>query len=304
MNSSLDGRTLLDIFPKVNYCDGATNSCLDVRLTSHCDNSCSFCIAEEDMRNHRKFDIDKMIEGTKKTQRTSVSIIGGEPLLFLNKLLLYIDRVKKEIPIVKEFYVTTALPITIERQFDKFEKLMEDITVLNVSIQSLDNDLNNKILQAKKNFNRLELLERLLSREEWKSKIRVHLNLSRGGIDNFESLNQALYALKEMGAVDVKLNELMNAPDDYVSFEEITGMQLPSPYANGCSTRMSDYFPGLEFTLKRSCFIVEPSRDATAKDIMKLSAKEQREELQMGELERVLYEDGELSTHWLNGESV
>lgn len=300
-----EGRKLLDLFPKRNYCDGSADGCLDVRLTNKCDSACSFCIAAEDMKVARKMDLDAMIASTKLTDSTSVSIIGGEPLLFLDKLLSYIERVKEEVPAIKDFYITTALPYTLVSQRSKFDELMEEhVTVLNCSVQHFDSDRNNLILNPKRKFNRLKVLEDILKVSGNPEKIRVHLNLSKSGIATAEELNAALYFLREMGVQDVKVNELMNAPEEYVSFEEITGLELESPYYHGCSTSI-DYFPGISTTLKRSCFVVEESRSATKLDLLKLEAKVEFPELQKDPSRmRILYEDGELSDHWLDGQPV
>lgn len=302
--SSLQGKPLPMLFEKKNYCDGSTDWCLDVRFTAACDNACSFCIAAEDMKRKKPFHMDAMVDAVKRSTHVSgLSIIGGEPLLFLDKLITFIERVKEEAPHIKHFYVTTSLPYTLVSQRVKFDQLMEHVEILNVSLQHYTDETNNLLLQAKKRFSRMELLEDLLSVESYRPRIRVHLNLSRGGIDTAEELNLALYKLRSMGVVDVKLNELMNAPDDYVSFEDITGEELASPYAHGCSSTL-DYFPGITVTLKRSCFVVEPSRAATKQDLLKLMAKGVTPELDKDmDVDRVLYEDGTLTNRWM-GDAV
>lgn len=292
-------KKLLPLLAPKNYCDGTTDWCLDVRFTARCDSACSFCIAAEDMKNDRGFDPEAMLASVKATTQVSgLSIIGGEPLLFLQKLLSFMEEVEREAPHIENIYVTTALPYTVKVQRSLFEQVMAKTAVLNVSLQHYLNDVNNEILRSKKMFNRIELLEDILKNEEYRSKIRVHLNLSYGGIDTVEQLNEALYRLREMGVQDVKLNELMNSPEEYVSFEEMTGMKLDSPYAHGCSTEI-DYFPGITTTLKRSCFVVEPSLPASKEDLLKVMWKKE-----MGYLEkdptvpRVLYEDGSLTSRW------
>ena len=290
-------------FPTVNYCDGSSNGCLDVRITAICDSSCSFCIAADDMKHGRTFDLDSMVASAKLSQATSMSIIGGEPLLFLDRLNSFIDRIREEYPQVGDFYVTTALPWPVKRNREKFDELMGKITVLNVSLQHFDDDVNNLILRTHKRFSRLGLLADILKTEGYPSKIRVHLNLVRGGIDNVESLNACLLKLREMGILEVKINELMNAPEEYVSFEEISGETMDSPYSGGCSTYV-DFFPGIKTLVKRSCFIVEPSRSASKRDLLKVLHKEESGELERNaKVARVLYEDGALANSW-QGEAV
>lgn len=289
---------MLPLLAPINYCDGTNPQHLDVRITNLCDSACNFCIAAEGMKNARTFDLDAMLASAKQVQPTSMSIIGGEPFLFMKKLLSFMESVEAEVPTVKDFYLTTALPITIQRQPDLFQEIFAKITVLNASVNHYDAGLNNDILKAKKRFDRLELLRELLQEEGAADKIRVHLNLSRGGIDTALKLNTALYRLQEMGVQEVKVNELMNAPEDYVSFEEMTGVELLSPYSHGCSSKIN-YFPGLDITLKRSCFVVEPSRHASKRDLLKMMAKEEAGYLESNSNRAsVLYEDGSLAESW------
>jgi MoaA/NifB/PqqE/SkfB family radical SAM enzyme len=284
------------IFQQKNYCDGTNPGHLDVRITNLCDNACSFCIAAEGMQHARKFNLEAMLESIKQVNPASVSIIGGEPLLFMKKLLDFMDRVKTEVPSVQHFYITTALPRTVMLQRDLFKKVFDATEVLNISLQHYKDEDNSRLMNAKQEWPRMKWLEEFLSIPGATEKVRVHLNLVRGGIDSPEAVAIALGTLREAGVKHVKLNELMNAPDEYVSFEDITGDVLPSPYSYGCSTKL-DYLPGLEVTLKRSCWVVEPSRAATKLDLLKVMAK--AEGAQNEPLPRVLYEDGELSTHWL-----
>lgn len=299
---SIQGTPL--IFQKINYCDGTTDSCLDVRFTAKCDSACHFCIAAEDMKHARNFDPDAMLEAVKKhPEINELSIIGGEPLLFMKKLLSFMEQVEMEAPHIQNMYLTTALPYTVFSQRDLFNEILEKTAVLNVSLQHYDDTVNNFILQTKKKFSRFGLLKSILENEDNRKKIRVHLNLVRGGIDSEEELGTALYLLRDIGVQEVKINELMNASDDYVSFEDMTGVQLPSPYAHGCSTPI-DYFEGLSITLKRSCFVVEKSRQASKLDLLKIVAKGSIPELEKdNSVPRVLYEDGTLTNRWM-GDSV
>lgn len=289
---------MLPLLTPINYCDGSNPQHLDVRITNLCDSACSFCIAAEGMKHARTFDLPAMLASAKAVQPISMSIIGGEPFLFMKKLLAFMESVEAEVPSVQDFYLTTALPITVQRQPDLFQAVFAKTTTLNVSLNHYDADANNRILKTKQKFDRLELLGNILQEEGASDKLRVHLNLSRGGIDTAIKLNTALYKLHELGVREVKVNELMNAPEDYVSFEEITGIKLLSPFSHGCSSTI-EYFPGLAITLKRSCFVVEPSRQASKRDLLKMMAKEEAGYLEnKGNRASVLYEDGSLAESW------
>ena len=96
--------------------------------------------------------------------------------------------------------------------------------------------------------------------------------------------------------------------DKYVSFENIfPDCELSSPYAHGCQTDITHYFDSLslmhdiQILLKRSCFLVEPSKTATFSDLVKVVGKRiKNEKHKFG----VLYENGKLESHWLTNEEI
>ena len=90
---------------KVNSCDGIYSNSLDVRFGRQCDNNCEFCIERHGIEA-RNIDVDKMIESTLNSNKTSVLILGGEPLLCMDKVLKYTNGIKYKID---EIYLTTAL---------------------------------------------------------------------------------------------------------------------------------------------------------------------------------------------------
>lgn len=83
--------------------------------------------------------------------------------------------------------------------------------------------------------------------------------------------------------------------------------ELSSPYAHGCQTDITHYFDSLslmhdiQILLKRSCFLVEPSKTATFSDLVKVVGKRiKNEKHKFG----VLYENGKLESHWLTNEEI
>lgn len=130
----------------------------------------------------------------------------------------------------------------------------------------------------------------------------------QGYIDNKLQVLTAIRLLSNVYHVKtIKLNELQNS-DKYVSFENIfPDCKLLSPYAHGCQTDITHYFNSLslmydiQILLKRSCFLVEPSKTATFSDLVKVVGKRiKNEKHKFG----VLYENGKLENHWLTNEEV
>jgi len=289
-------------YEPINFCDGVYWSPdgkkrpadgLSVRMTAHCDNACDFCIAYTDMQNIRPMNIPKMIEQVKATGARSMQILGGEPLLFLDNCLEFVKGVEEQIDYM---FFTTSLPYTIITQRDKFDELMQRTNSISISIQSTDSDTNNELLRAKKKFDRIALLEEIV--QQYPDKVTVILNLMKGGVDSKEKLWEALDDLYSFGVKNVRINELQKATNWYVNFEEISEIEMKSPYAHGCKTPMN-FYPGLKILVKRSCFLVENSLTATVEDVEKLEEKIGNPEKFAWQESNVLYEDGTLEGYWL-----
>lgn len=163
-----------------------------------------------------------------------------------------------------------------------------------------------KIVQIIDSFYDLFMLTHI--NPEIRNKIRVNLNLVQGYIDNKIEVLKAIRLLSNVYHVKtIKLNELQNS-DKYVSFENIfLDCELSSPYAHGCQTDITHYFDSLslmhdiQILLKRSCFLVEPSKTATFSDLVKVVGKRiKNEKHKFG----VLYENGKLESHWLTNEEI
>ena len=295
---------------KCNSCDGIYES-LDIRFTKACDNNCSFCIEKFGIKSLGKTDVAALAKSVFDSNFKNILIVGGEPLLDLQKLYQFVHLVRSYTK-VKKIYVTTSLPISIDINLDTKSLLIDIIKLidgLNVSLQHYDSRINNVVLHASSKHDRLETLFMLTRiNPEIRNKIRVNLNLVQGYIDNKVEVLKAIRLLSNVYHVKtIKLNELQNS-DKYVSFENIfPDCELSSPYAHGCQTDITHYFDSLslmhdiQILLKRSCFLVEPSKTATFSDLVKVVGKRiKNEKHKFG----VLYENGKLESHWLTNEEI
>jgi molybdenum cofactor biosynthesis enzyme MoaA len=280
----------------LNSCDGKYRDSLDVRFTKACNNNCSFCIEKQGIIGQQT-NVQELIKSTKiaqqEYQKDTILILGGEPLLKIKEVLEYIKGIRN---FVKEIYLTTSLPYTIIEHWQIFEEIVYLLNGLNISLQHYDYNINNQILNATNKFNRIELIRKICSNEEFANKCRVSINLVKGAIDNKKDLDKFLSTMEELNIKHVKINELQHCSDLYVSFEEIYGLKLKSPYSNGCQTEIKLKNYNLKITLKRACFLVETSRTATLKDLIKVIIKKLKRKSKNGQL--VLYEDGRLSNGW------
>ena len=276
------------MFKKVNSCDGIYKDSLDVRFTKVCDNHCDFCI-ERNGLSAKKQDIDKMILSTIQSGKKEILILGGEPLINLENIFKYINGIRDH---VNKIYITTSLPHSIIDNYELFSQIADKIDGLNVSLQHYDWKINNKVLHASNNFNRIELLERLC--KDYSSIIRVSINLVQCYIDTKYQLDKFLSTMENIGVKHVKINELQHEPDLYVGFKYLYDLNLPSAYLNGCQTDIQLPY-NMRITLKRACFCVQPENIlGTDEEYKKLKAQVRPD---LGYT--VLYEDGFLSKHWI-----
>jgi molybdenum cofactor biosynthesis enzyme MoaA len=271
----------------INSCDKIYDS-LDVRFTKNCDNNCDFCIEKKGIDAFNQ-NVNEMIDSTIKSGIKNVLIVGGEPFLYPEKLFKYISAIRGH---VNSIYLTTSLPKTV---FIKDEYVFNSINMLdglNVSIQHYNWIENNNILNSSSKHNRINILKELL--QNFSSKIRVSINLTKNGIDSKEKLLECLTLFKKIGVKNVKINEIQNNSEIYVSYEKIMNIKLKNPYSNGCQTKDSIF--GLNITIKRSCFIVENSLSFNFKDLLKMIYK--RFFYKSNNKFKVLYENGLITNKW------
>ena len=318
---------------RCNSCDGIYGS-LDIRLTKRCYNKCPFCIEQKSGVSTRRKDPDtgKMLDNILNINQNieSVLILGGEPLLSFKDLIHLIYEIKLLSKL--KVYVTTSLPADLVT-YPQFEGLVARADGVNISYHSGWKETNAAVYYESKYNTYLETKKReylVRINRRYSHKIRINLNLSKYGVNSLNDLRYALNTFAELGCNWVKINELQDSPEYYVSFEDLTEEDLPSPYAHGCESvlyyqgltysldsnlspvkpaqyhgeNLPDWLKGIKLpdliTLKRSCFLTEPSREATLSDLTKLIL---RKVLPLPKKKfRVMYEDGSVYKGWLKNE--
>lgn len=281
-----------------NQCDFPSNR-LDVRFTKVCDNACPFCVERGGIHTLSQLEIDKMVENTIKTNPDNVGILGGEPMLWPKKVYDYVSRVYDKVP---EIYITTSLPISVEKEWDTWvTKAFDLLTGINVSIQAHNWEDHNKILHASSNHNRFTILQKIA--KHYPDKLRVCINFYKGGIDTAEKLESLLELLVSWGVKSVKLNEIQWDESGYVSFAQMYNMKMKSAYAFGCYKELKEHhlnkkFPSLKIMLHRSCCWSQSAIEPTWFDGLKDIIKYLKYRLFGHKRFNVLYENGELSWGW------
>lgn len=282
-----------------NSCDGLYSNSLDVRFTKACDNKCGFCIEREGVNSLGVTNVKNLIESTKASKQETILILGGEPFLEVDKLLSYVKGIRNY---VKEIYITTSIPKTLDINDTKVLNIIGLIDGLNVSLQHYSSDINNDVLVASNRFNRIDRLKNILKDDSIANKVRVSINLCKGYIDTKEEIDTFIDTMVSINCKHIKINELQEVDEDlYVSFEKEYGLKLKSPYAFGCQTDITkEVDKGIKITLKRACFKVQPEsiaqNNVTIIDLLKLLYRSNKPFVNNM---KVLYEDGSLQSGWL-----
>jgi hypothetical protein len=223
-----------------------------------------------------------------------VLFLGGEPCLYLKQLVECIQIIKDNTKL--KVYVTTAVPKICRDRYPLFLKLLRMIDGINLSVQHHQEDKADIIRRSKSWYNRQKFYRNL----PCKSKIRINLNLVRPWLSTKADIEDCLRHYDSIGFSSIKLSEIQHGKDVYVSFARLFGLELGSPYSEGCQAYlpMDKIMPGFKTSvlLKRSCFLCESSLKASFKDGVKAVASLLRKPTNKY---GVVYEDGRLEKGWV-----
>lgn len=286
---------MLERFSK-NCCDGIYNS-FDVHFTGSCDNKCAHCI------DNRFYGV-----GVKKPDIHAISktiidnsdgyddvlFLGGEPCLYLDELIECIRIIKSKTNL--KIYVTTSVPKVCFDKRDTFISLIEMVDGINLSVQHYDECVADEIRKTKSKYDRQSFYDGLPS----KHKIRINLNIVKPYLYTRADISNCIIHYDKMGFNEIKLSEIQHGSDCFVSFENIFGIKLKSPYYHGCQNIIdtSIILPTVKtpLLLKRSCFMCEDTLKASVMDGIKVLYKYVKP--QAPNRYGVVYENGLLTTKW------
>lgn len=281
-------------------CDNPTNR-LDVRFTGVCDNACPFCVEKHGREAQEHATPQELADKTIAASPEVVGILGGEPMLYPERVLEYVKLIRPHVP---RIYVTTSLPFTILGHLPTVHEIIDLVDGFNVSLLAPDYKKHNEILHAKSKHNRFLLLKSLTKHAP--EKFRACINLYKGGIDTFHKLEEMINLARECGIREVKINEIQWDDEGYISYEKIMSFAkivMPPAYACGCYTELGDndiiggWWQDMHIKLHRSCWkttkAVKPTFLDILKDVIRIFRPVARKPF------RVLYEDGLLTNGWL-----
>ena len=256
-----------------NCCDGIYNS-YDVHFTSNCDNKCSHCI---DLKYSgfgiRKPDISAISKTIIDNQNgyDDVLFLGGEPCLYLQELVDCIKLIKNSTNL--KIFVTTSVPKICKDRYELFLELLEIVDGINLSVQHYREDIADEIRKVKSKYDRQQFYKNLPHKE----KIRINLNIVKPFLYTKEDITNCLIHYDKMGFNSIKLSEIQHGKEFFVSFKQVFGIDLKSPYYHGCQKYldMSKIIPNFKtpVLLKRSCFLCEETLNGSLMDGIKLVYK-------------------------------
>lgn len=278
-----------------NCCDGIYNS-FDVHFTSACDNKCSHCI---DMRYGRVEESGTDLEAISNTIAANsdgyddVLFLGGEPCLYLQKLIDCIKAVKKKSDL--KIYVTTSVPKICSDKYDMFCELIGIVDGMNLSVQHYDELIADNIRRTESEYDRQALYRNL----PFKEKIRINLNIVKPYLYTRQDIVRCLKYYDCIGFNEIKLSEIQHGKEHFVSFENTFGIKLESPFSGGCQSYldMQKIIPDFKtkVLLKRSCFLCEETLKASFMDGVKTIYRFlKKPDNKYG----VIYSDGQLTNGW------
>lgn len=281
---------------KCNCCDGIYNS-FDVHFTSVCDNDCKHCIDKcYDGLNIVKPNVNAIVNTIVENKESldDVLFLGGEPCLYLDELLECVEKLKQKTNL--KLFVTTSVPKICKDEYNKFVRLIELLDGINLSVQHYNEDIADKIRNVKSKYDRQAFYKSL----PYKEKIRINLNIVKPFLYTKEDISKCLRYYDSMGFNSIKLSEIQHGKDVFVSFEEVFGINLGSPFSYGCQTYldMDKILPKFKtpVLLKRSCFMCEDTLKASFLDGIKVVSKMlTTPKNKYG----VIYEDGSLKKGWV-----
>lgn len=275
-----------------NCCDGAYNS-YDIHFTSACDNQCAHCI---DSRFHglgiKKPDPSSIINTIMQDNNLidDVLFLGGEPCLYLEELFECVRYLKRNSTL--KVYVTTAVPKTCYDNKELFVKILRESDGVNLSVQHHDEHLADAIRRTISKYDRQAFYESL----PYKEKLRINLNVVKPYLFKKQDILDCLAHYCNKGFRDIKLSEIQHGKEHYVNASEVLGLNLKSPYSNGCQQYVM--LPGIPvpILLKRSCFLCEDTLKASFSDGIKLLTKFV---VPTKNTYGVVYGDGTLTNGWV-----
>ena len=212
---------------KKNFCGGAYQDWLEVKLTGSCNGKCSWCIDRGTYNPEKEASWQEIAQAAIKAKQKNIILLGGEPLLYHS-----LDSIITKLCISgKNVYLTTnGYYLTKEKALELL--FLEGI---NISVHHYDFDKNEEITGLA--IPKSQLLEAVHKLNMHGIVVRFNCNLIKGYIDSKKEILSYIEFAKEMGADSVRFAELKGESNSFVDLYKIFGDQFGinnDPFKFGC----------------------------------------------------------------------
>jgi len=293
-------------FLKCNGCDGIfKESGFNIHFCKLCDNDCKHCIDKFDkyIATEEKPNVVKILETIDNGDYLKLNkcfISGGEPFLYMDELLHLCEELNKR---NVKCFINTALPITCYNDYDKFLRICELLSSINISVQHYDQNIADIIRNTKSNYDRNIFIKSLPN--NIKNKTTLSFNIIKSLLGTKKDFVDCIKYFDNDGFQNIKFNELVGDCDDFLKIEDMLNIKLPSSYSFGCNSILDTkkYLKqkfNTTIQIKRLCFLVsEKYYNCTITDTFKIFYKlfvEKFYKLDFGS-KKLIYQDGFKSKH-------
>ena len=294
----------------INICDSSKHkSELMIHFTKVCPNNCSFCIDKLNLGvNTKKPDIDKIIKTVDKYKNkvSNISISGGEPFVFMDDLLYFVNWIKENTEL--KVLIITSVPNICYKEKEKFFKILDKCDNIQISLQHYITNVGDSIRGSESDFDRNNFYKEILD-HCGTDKILGSINILKPYFEYRCDILRNIMLFNKLGFKNIKICEMFDADNLYIDIPKTLGIKMNSPFASGCKTEVKDvdklfkmdpelhdyHFHG-HLYIKRTCFYRTKLQKASVWDLIKVCTRW----IFAGKFFfGVVHENGEIHPYWV-----
>lgn len=294
----------------INVCDSSKHkSELMIHFTKVCPNNCSFCIDKLNLGvNTKKPDIDKIIKTVDKYKNkvSNISISGGEPFVFMDDLLYFVNWIKENTEL--KILVITSVPNICYKEKEKFFEILDKCDNIQISLQHYITNLGDSIRGSKSDFDRNNFYKEILD-HCGADKVLGSINILKPYFEYRWDILRNVMLFNQLGFKNIKICEMFDADDLYIDIPKTLGIKMNSPFASGCKAEVKnvdklfkmdpelhDYHFQGHLYIKRTCFYRTKLQKASIWDLIKVCTRW----IFAGKFFfGVVHENGEIHPYWV-----
>lgn len=235
-----------------NACGGNYHDWLEVLLTSTCNGSCDWCVERAGYHPEHIATWQEIATAAIETGRQNIILLGGEPTIYgyFREVIVMLSEAGRSV-----WTTTNGSILGSVRCLSSMSRL----TGVNISIHHHNLRRNYEITGVRLHLDVLADSVSVLKRLG--VKVRFNCNCIKGEIDDSSKALDYIEFARLMGADEVRMSELKNDADKFVSLAEMFDDQHglnDDPFTNGCSRTAT--INGLPVSFRQMCGLQTPLR--------------------------------------------